>query len=250
MISLLKMVYSIFWWMALISKVFWNQFEIESIWKSMLEFFFPVFCLYFYFLPIQNVCQLIETKKKKMFYLGAGNGTAAEGNGCVRFVEIATQTVNLTNILTNLNSSVTNYNNTSDICIEEIQTQIASNALNANDSISNANQSHNSKNGHCVTDGISTNNNKTDSVAHDTQPHHATEICDDDESSIIDTNTLDSTNMEATVKMDCKAVTMDACESTEITKLHTENDATDEIDPGSRMTATEAINGPTSDFRV
>lgn len=193
-----------------------------------------------------------------MFRLGAGNGTTAEGNGCVRFVEIATQTVNLTNILTNLNSSVTNYNNTSDICIEETQTptqtstptQIASNTLNADDSISNANQSHNSKNGHCVTDGISTNNNKTDSVGHDTQTHHATEICDDDESSIIDTNTLDSTNMEATVKIDCKAVAMDACESIEITKLHTENDATDETDSGSRMSATDAINGPTSDFRV
>lgn len=187
-----------------------------------------------------------------MFYSGAGNGTTAEGNGCVRFVEIATQTVNLTNILTNLNSSVTNFNNTSDICIEETQTQtqIASNTLNADDSISNANQSHNSKNGHCVTDGISTNNNKTDSVAHDTQTHHATEICDDDESSIIDTNTSDSTNIEATVKIDCKAVAMDACESTEITKLHTENDATDETDSGSRMPATDAINGPTSDFRV
>lgn len=206
-------------------------------------------------------------KKQKQFTLclGAGNGTATEGNGCVRFVEIATQTVNLTNILTNLNSSVINYNNTSDICIEQTAPpmQMTSNTLNdeQNEPDTIPNQLHNTKNnnGHCITDGASKNNYNNNSIAddnddgsHDSQMCHATEIAEIDDNSGIDTHTLDSTNTDATVKFECNALaTIDACDTTTIAKAHAENDTViDDTEHGNRHPETENVNGPTNDFHV
>lgn len=180
-------------------------------------------------------------------------------------MEIATQTVNLTSILTNLNSSVTNYNNTSDICIEQnvLPSQINSNPSNDdeqnNDTVLIANQSLNSKNnnGHCITDGIPCNsNNATDmgDNVHDSEAIQSIKISDTvDDTSKVDANIVDDRNTEITVKCDGNALPTDTSELTAIGKTHTETDsmvAMDETDSANRHPPTENINGPTNDFCV
>lgn len=85
-------------------------------------------------------------------------------NGCVQFAEIATQTVNLTNLLTNLNTSLTNCNSISVPFIDHIS--ISTNATSPPSSAASANQTFNhfhnnltQSNACNSTDGGGTNNN-------------------------------------------------------------------------------------------
>lgn len=129
----------------------------------------------------------------KRFELGA------EGNGCVRYVEIATQTMNLSNVLTNFNSNLTNSNNTSEPCSDQnispttsitpsappmavspLNMQFDDDPLHVQSSKSSNSKSNN---GHCIrTDYINANNRDTDDKApvahHISEVHHQSpEVC-------------------------------------------------------------------------
>lgn len=134
------------------------------------------------------------------FFLLSFIRSGAEGNGCIRYVEIATQTMNLTNILTNLNGSLTNSNNTSEPCSEQnvspttsttpppppqptlsspppppIPSQLTKLSDDPLD-VNHHHQSSNSKsnNGHCIrTDSNAKNNDAgDDEMAHVSEVHH------------------------------------------------------------------------------
>lgn len=199
--------------------------------------------------------------------MAGGGGT--EGNGCARFVEIATQTVNLTNILTNLNSSVTNCNNTSKpngdqqmVSMTMISSSITTMPLpeekqHEPDAVVHQSQLHNPKNnnGHCIIDG--TPNPPNDDVTQ-VAPllHHTFEIADIDAGPIIDTYQADSTNSDIVLKHDSSASVTDiTVELTTTAKTPIENDTTattDDTDLGKKHAATDAsgINGPANDLRV
>lgn len=176
---------------------------------------------------------------------GAGDGI--EGNGCAKFVEIATQTMNLTNFLTNLNSSATICNNTSEPNSEQMVTPTLSiisptsmltsvtatataTAMPMNDEnhhhqqqqqqqhqfdgVPNAHQSqsHNPKsnNGHCIVDGTP-DPDVSVAVTQVTPLHHSFDMGDIDVGSVIetiDTYQSDSTNSDLVLKHDpCVVVT-------------------------------------------
>lgn len=199
-------------------------------------------------------------------YPPGGHGGGTEGNGCARFVEIATQTVNLTNILTNLNSSATNWNNTSEANSEQIISPPILSPSKSNDDLPDAtNQSHNAKNnnGHCIIDGNSnadvnadanTNVNEGIIIETTTTPlHHPLEIADIDAGSMMDTHQGDSTNADIIVKHDFETnatVTMASEPITGKTLTESETTTTDETDLSKKHTSPDVVNGPANDLRV
>lgn len=199
----------------------------------------------------------IKTIKKKIYSSSGGHGT--EGNGCARFVEIATQTVNLTNFLTNLNSSVSNCNNTSEASSEQIISPTVLSPNKSNDDPHDAsNQSHNAKsnNGHCIIDGNSTADvNANEGIITQVTPlHHPLEIAAIDAGTMIDTYQGDSTNTDVIAKHDIESnvsVTV-ACEATFVGKTTSESETTttDETELAKQLVSTDVINGPANDLRV
>lgn len=184
-------------------------------------------------------------------FISGGHGS--EGNGCSRFVEIATQTVNLTNFLTNLNSSVTNRNNNSSEASSE---QVILPAKSNDDSHDATNQTHNAKsnNGHCIIDSNSTADvNANAGINIQVTPlHHPLDIAAD---TMIDTYQGDSTNADVITKndFDSNAPTAEACEATFVlgkTSAECETTTMDETDLAKQHTSTDVINGPANDLRV
>lgn len=213
-----------------------------------------------------------------LFVSAGGHGT--EGNGCARFVEIATQTVNLTNILTNLNSSTTNCNNTSGTNSEQmisppiLSPSILSPTKSHDDSHDATNQSHNAKsnNGHCIIDGNSnadvndanananadanadTNANEGIIIQKPAMPlHDPLEIAHIDAGSMMDTHDGDNTNADAIVKHDFETsatVTMPTQPSTSKASIESETTTTDDTDRTKKHTSADVVNGPANDLRV
>lgn len=202
-------------------------------------------CVYSYYLITGGHC--------------GNNGTGGEGNGCARFVEIATQTVNLTNILTNLNNSVTNCNNTSDPNCEQIvspTTILLSPTKTQNDE--KCDQLSNSKtnnNGHCIID-----DNSNDDRKQLNEMHHSLEMVDVD-ALAIDAYQGDGKIVDEHVKL-VDSVTEIPCEINIIGKTSTtESDITTTTTTADgdtdltttttkKHTSTDGINGPSNDLRV
>lgn len=191
-------------------------------------------------------------------------------------MEIATQTVNLTNFLTNLNSSLTNCNNTSEPNSEQmVSPTIISpttmtplneehQQLNQIDTHEHQSQSHNltkSNNGHCIVDGTP-NDNVNDDGTQVTPLHHTYEITDIDGDSVHDTYQDDSTNSDSILKHDSSASVTEIVTTIEPTMVittgkistttETDPTTTDDTDLGKNHTTTDAsgINGPANDLRV
>lgn len=193
-------------------------------------------------------------------------------------MEIATQTVNLTNFLTNLNSSLTNCNNTSEPNSEQMvsPTIISPTKItplneeqqqqpNQIETLDHQSQSHNltkSNNGHCIVDGTP-NDNVNDDETQVTPLHHTYEITDIDGDSVIDMYQDDSTNSDLVLKHDSSASVTAITTTIEPTMVittgkittTTENDSTttDDTDLGKNHTTTSdasGINGPVNDLRV
>lgn len=166
-----------------------------------------------------------------------GTGTPTEGNGCARFVEIATQTVNLTNILTNLNSSVAICNDTSEPCTDQTMSPTTNTARN-DDQRNASNQLHSAKsnNGHCIIDDHSNN----DAEDGNTQRLPVQiDKSDADADSIIDSH-----------QTDC-AITPKIEDSTTLTQDCQQTDRNaDETDVGRKHASTDGINGPANNLRV
>lgn len=207
---------------------------------------------------------------------GIGSG-GSDGNGCARFVEIATQTVNLTNILTNLNSSVTNMSepkNEPTILSTNTSPTKLTEDLQQCDAL---NQAYNPKsnNGHCIIDG------NPNSILNDggciTQMqslHHSLEIADIDDvsTSMLDTYHGDSIHSNIVLKHDSSASVPEACaSSTDIGRIPEKNEVTastaaappptttatatttviEETDIGKKhVTTTDGLNGAANDLHV
>lgn len=178
---------------------------------------------------------------------------SGEGNGCVRFVEIATQTVNVTGVLTNLNSSVTNSSNTSEPCGEQNELPIKLNVESA-DSI---HQPYNQKNnGHCIFDGNSNNGNSHVIQEHQSDDGEEEPNDDDDkvsginESAGLETQIPDAITNTDGLKhgMNDSVTTTDINEDVE-TPIETDSTA-DDMDIGKKSATIDGTNGPANDLRV
>lgn len=173
--------------------------------------------------------------------------------------------MNLTNILTNLNSSVTISNNTSEPCSEQIvsptiptPTKLCDEPLDAS-----AHQSHhpkNNNNGHCIIDDNSNNDiddddddddNATESPAQQ-QPQDTTTATN--AGSMTDTYPTETINSDVMLKHDASASVTEIGDIVATTKSHTETTMTDstadDTDIGKRHASTDAVNGPSNDVRV
>lgn len=206
-----------------------------------------------------------------------------EGNGCVRFVEIATQTVNLTSVLTNLNSSVTNSNNTSEPCSEQIVSPTILSPNKMNDVTADViHQSYNQKsnNGHCIIDDTNDDDDDdmNDESAHISQVQHqhassvsaSQEVSELNVSSVTEAQTTDIMNMDGVLKHDTNTLvtaadigeTVVTVTSTStptsipttvaaVVKTTTDTDSTaDETEITKKHASIDGTNGPANDVRV
>lgn len=217
--------------------------------------------------------------------MGILNYFTGEGNGCVRFVEIATQTVNLTSVLTNLNSSVTNSNNTSEPCSEQIVSPTILSPNKMNDVAADViHQSYNQKsnNGHCIIDDTNDDDDddmNDESKIHISQVQHqqattpvsaAKEFPQQNVSSVTEAQTTDITHMDGVLKHDTNTfvTTADIGETVvtvtstsmptsiptdiaAVVKTPTDTDSTaDETEITKKHASIDGTNGPANDVRV
>lgn len=198
--------------------------------------------------------KIIKKKQTKHIFdylcpSGVGSG-GSEGNGCAKFVEIATQTVNFTNILTNLNSCATNCTNTSELNSEQMVSSSITSPIKLIDEQHDVlNQTLNPRNinGHCIVDGNS-NTNMNDDVIQVTPSHHSFGMAEIDAGSIINSYQGVSTNSEIILKHDSSASVTETCKSN---KTHTERELiADETDLGTKHVSIDGVNGPANDLRV
>lgn len=173
-----------------------------------------------------------------------------DGNGCVRFVEIATQTVNVTGALSaNLNSNLTNCCNTSEPTSEQI---VSPNKLN-DEPAETLLQSYNrtSNNGNCIIDDYSNKDIDTGN-GHVSQVHEPDEMSGMNVSSVTESQTADISLTDDVLKHSTNAsvITMDTNE--EVTaKTPTETDSTaDDTDIPKTRGSIDGTNGPANDLRV
>lgn len=132
-------------------------------------------------------------------------------NGCVKFVEIATQTVNLTHLASKLNTSLTNCNNISEACMDQasISSIPTSPEVTLNDEKNDTiihqpykQQHRQNSNGHCIVDNQMNNSIDDMKCAQSSSSSSTTQVHDKEKS--VDTDTIASTEIKSTIEtLDC-----------------------------------------------